>query len=80
MCARLLRNSFNVTYTVLILPHKHVDLMGVWVSNWYTTTTTTETKLQEFDIMEFIQLIVYAFSVKNITVLGSRQVFDENIL
>ena len=54
--------------------------MGVWVSNWYTTTTTTETKLQEFDIMEFIQLIVYAFSVKNITVLGSRQVFDENIL
>ena len=37
-------------------------------------------KLQEFDIMGFVQLIVYAFIGGNITVLGSPQVFDERIL
>ena len=37
-------------------------------------------KLRELYITEFIQLIVYTLLGENIRVLGSPQVFDENIL
>ena len=37
-------------------------------------------KMRELEITRFIQLIVYKLLGKNITVLGSRQVFDERIL
>ena len=36
-------------------------------------------KLRELDTMGFIQVIVYVFLGKNITIFGSRQFFDERI-
>ena len=58
-------NSFGLVLTAINEVHKPV---------YYTLN------LRELHITVFIQLIVYAFIVENITVSGSPQVFDGRIL
>ena len=62
------------------LPMQNKLLINPKTNDQFFLVFLIRLKMQELDIMVFIQLIVYALLGESITVLCSRQLFDESIL